>query len=97
MCASVIEFDLTIIFFKCYPSHSDVWAIDVLWLQMLTHVQVWGNPEKQKELIKMLIANPQEKVHCLPSCDPKQKAYSLAKQGIMRDHNIFEAPWEAAR
>ena len=52
---------------------------------------------QQKELIKMLIANPQEKVHCLPSCDPKQKAYSLAKQGIMRDHNIFEAPWEAAR
>lgn len=83
MCASLIEFELKIKFKKCYPAHSPMFGLLMSSdFRCWQHVQVWGNLEKQKELIKTSVPNPQAMVHCLPSCDPEQKAYSFTQQAL---------------
>lgn len=53
------------------------------------HVQVWGNLEKQKELIEMSVPSPQAMARCLPSCDPEQKAYSFTPQALWETVTTF--------
>lgn len=97
MCASLIEFELKIKFKKCYPTHSDVWAIDVLWLQMLTTCSSLRKPWETKGTDKNVCTQSPSYGALPPFLWSWTKSLFIHSTGIMRDRNIFEAPREAAR
>lgn len=59
------------------------------------HVQVWGNLEKQKKLIKTSVSSPKAMVHDLPACDSKQNVYSFTQQALWETITFSEAPRKA--
>lgn len=79
-------------FFKCYPSHADVWATDALWLQMLTTCSSLRKPWETKGTDRNVCTQSPSYGALPPFLWSWTKSLFIHSTGIMRDRNNFLSP-----